>query len=452
MQSIESGVTGSEKLEALNRLLRSQTLARADQLRRFLRYVCEAEMAGRAGAITEHTIATEALGRSADYVPGDDSSVRNRAHALRQKLEEYYRNEDPSAAVRVELRRGSYAPVFLRAAAKSLPLAPALAPVAEPVVAEPPPAEARPESSPALPARRPFWLWLLAGVAAGAIVASMVHRWTSPPTRNIDPSLRMAWGTMLEPGADVTICIASPPVLLLKSFRDGTRPSQSTLLPAPEAVSQWYAGLGMLDGGGRLYMNSTMASSLTGDALAAVRGVRLLTEAGAKAQVIPEWGARPLALQGRNLLVIGSPNYSPLAARALRSMPYTVWYDPALKEEVIAEDLADGKAKRVFQPRRDVQGLYAQVYGLLTVLPSPGRGDRHAKLAIFSGITAAGPQAAMEYFASPTHMKALAGRLGNAGALPEAYQVVVRTSVDRSLALDWGYEAHRVADPVRLLE
>jgi hypothetical protein len=76
-------------------VLHSHTFARADQLKSFLKYVCEMEMAGRGHELTEYLIGIEALGRPANYSPGDDSAVRNRAFALRKKLQEFYEHEQP---------------------------------------------------------------------------------------------------------------------------------------------------------------------------------------------------------------------------------------------------------------------------------------------------------------------------------------------------------------------
>ncbi len=85
---LEFTLSPDQKRRALEQALQGTTFSRADQLKRFLRYVCEMEIAGRAPEIKEYSIATEALGHSADYSPSDGSSVRSRAHSLRQKLQE----------------------------------------------------------------------------------------------------------------------------------------------------------------------------------------------------------------------------------------------------------------------------------------------------------------------------------------------------------------------------
>ena len=108
----EGKFSPEQKRTAVDQVLASETFARADQLRRFLRYICDMEIAGRSQQITEYSIATEALGRAPDYSPGDDSSVRSRAHALRQKLQEFYEAEGTDSPIRIELRKGTYTPVF----------------------------------------------------------------------------------------------------------------------------------------------------------------------------------------------------------------------------------------------------------------------------------------------------------------------------------------------------
>ena len=94
-------------------MLQSRTLARSEQLRAFLRYVCSMEIEGRGEQITEYRIAVEALGRPQDYTTTEDSAVRGRAHALRAKLDELYTNELPDAPIRIDILKGSYSPMPL---------------------------------------------------------------------------------------------------------------------------------------------------------------------------------------------------------------------------------------------------------------------------------------------------------------------------------------------------
>jgi hypothetical protein len=102
-----------EKRAALEQVLQSATFTRASQVRNFLRYVCEMEIAGRGAALHEYLIAVEAMGRPAAYSTDSDSSVRRRAYALRQKLESVYANELTDARIRIEVPKGSYVPRYV---------------------------------------------------------------------------------------------------------------------------------------------------------------------------------------------------------------------------------------------------------------------------------------------------------------------------------------------------
>ena len=102
-----------EKRAAMEQVLQSATFVRASQVRNFLRYICEMELAGRASALHEYLIAVEAMGLPSSYSTDDDSSVRRRAYALRQKLDRVYADELTEAKVRIEVPKGSYVPRFV---------------------------------------------------------------------------------------------------------------------------------------------------------------------------------------------------------------------------------------------------------------------------------------------------------------------------------------------------
>jgi hypothetical protein len=102
-----------EKRAAMEQVLQSTTFLRASQVRNFLRYICEMELAGRASALHEYLIAVEAMGRPAAYSTDSDSSVRRRAYALRQKLQSVYAHELTDARIRIEVPKGSYVPRYV---------------------------------------------------------------------------------------------------------------------------------------------------------------------------------------------------------------------------------------------------------------------------------------------------------------------------------------------------
>jgi hypothetical protein len=298
----ERAFSPGEKHQALAAVLQSQTFARADQLKKFLRYVCEMEEAGRAGEISEYLIGIHALGRPADYSPADDSGVRGRAHALRQKLQQYYQLEKPDAEIRIGLRKGSYHPFFYEMAG---------------------PPEPKPAPVPAPAARKgrrvPLPAWVLAGVVLAVVLTAGSRSLIFQPSRP-DAILREFWGPMLRPGSGVLLCLASPPSLLIKPFHNP--PRRSAFQPVSPETADWYSRLPLPQGSGQPYMYHSVEAPLFGDSAAAVKAAETIASGGGSFQFLPENILGPAALRNRNVVLIGGPNYSAYAAgcsAALRS-------------------------------------------------------------------------------------------------------------------------------------
>lgn len=161
-----------EKREALEEVLQSTTFVRADQLRNFLRYICEMEIAGRASELCEFRIGIEAFGRPADYSPIEDGIVRRRAVSLREKLQEVYSTDLAEARIRIDLPKGRYVPRFVRVEPESsIAVVPATALPMEHAI------------EPAVPAhldhtvldRPPVNVfWFIAGLVVGIVVCAAV--------------------------------------------------------------------------------------------------------------------------------------------------------------------------------------------------------------------------------------------------------------------------------------
>ena len=97
------------------RILSDAAFVRSSRMQRFLSFVVEEALAGRADQLAEYSIGLEVFDRGADFEPGLDPIVRNDARRLRQKLMEYYRRKelDGGTGVLIEIPKGGYAPSFL---------------------------------------------------------------------------------------------------------------------------------------------------------------------------------------------------------------------------------------------------------------------------------------------------------------------------------------------------
>jgi eukaryotic-like serine/threonine-protein kinase len=96
----------------LEAMLASPAFASPERLRRFLRYLVEKALAGQAGELKEYAIGLDVFDRDASYDPRVDSTVRVHAGKLRDRLREYYLSAGKESPVRIEIPKGTYAPVF----------------------------------------------------------------------------------------------------------------------------------------------------------------------------------------------------------------------------------------------------------------------------------------------------------------------------------------------------
>ncbi len=96
----------------VDRILASATFADAERASRFLRFVVERKLEGRAGEIKEFVIALEVLGRNSSFDSKTDPIVRVEAGRLRDRLSSYYQTEGEEDLVLISLPKGGYVPEF----------------------------------------------------------------------------------------------------------------------------------------------------------------------------------------------------------------------------------------------------------------------------------------------------------------------------------------------------
>jgi TolB-like protein/tetratricopeptide (TPR) repeat protein len=105
----------SDKIkEQLNRILASKAFQQVDRLQRFLGYIVDETLAGRADSLKEFPIGVDVFSKEASFDPRMDPIVRVQARRLRTRLTRYYREEGQSDEIVIEVPKGGYAPVFRR--------------------------------------------------------------------------------------------------------------------------------------------------------------------------------------------------------------------------------------------------------------------------------------------------------------------------------------------------
>jgi adenylate cyclase len=97
----------------LERILSSSSFDASARNRRFLQYIVEETLAGRAGRLKGLTIAIDVFGRDlATFDPEHDPVVRIEAAKLRRRLEHYYLTAGREDPIRIDIPKGTYVPTF----------------------------------------------------------------------------------------------------------------------------------------------------------------------------------------------------------------------------------------------------------------------------------------------------------------------------------------------------
>jgi adenylate cyclase len=108
----QEGCSPAEVRAELRRILASPQFEASERNRRFLEYVIEETLAGRAGRIKAYNIATEVFGRDVNFDPQLDPVVRMEARRLRRSLERFYLTDGRSSRIRIAMPKGGYVPEF----------------------------------------------------------------------------------------------------------------------------------------------------------------------------------------------------------------------------------------------------------------------------------------------------------------------------------------------------
>lgn len=96
-------------------ILSSGVCGRTNNLVRLLTFVCDKYFDGEIDEIKEYNVAVHALGRPESFDPQVDTIVRVTAHALRKRLEDFYKTTGAEHPVHICLPPGHYVPKFIHA-------------------------------------------------------------------------------------------------------------------------------------------------------------------------------------------------------------------------------------------------------------------------------------------------------------------------------------------------
>ena len=426
-------ISDEEKRQALERVIRSRTFSRSDQLRSFLRYICEAEFEGRAQELNEYVLGVSVMGRPADYSPAEDSCVRSRAYELRNKLKSYYRLEAPDDPIEIEIHKGGYIPRFERREETARG-----AGVPEPAEPSAPPAVERPPSPASLePKRRP--LRLLAAILVMVVLAASFILYVTREKlgrkgieqQGLTPEMQALWRPFLESSTpllmsfEIRLFFFAPSTgLVVRDLQTNTAADRASSKPLLEFQKKM-STTDMQETSDYADFGAVHAVFLLGRLLGPLHREVSLRHSGSLGWE-DVWNS--------NIIFIGKPN--PTIRHILKNADFE---DDELG---IIRNLhpLPGESSEYRSATTHGSG---QKYALISVLQGPQSGNH---LMILSGSGSELLWALAECVTTPAHVKEIVSHLRlPSGECPEAFQVVIQASFESNVPIKIRYVTHRVS-------
>jgi hypothetical protein len=405
--SVESLVPGNpdsrECFAQVERVLSSTLLQRSETLCGLLRYLAERTLNSPADHLKEYQIATEAMGRTLDFDPQSDASVRVQTGRLRSKLAEYYGSAGIHDPILIDLPKGSYTLSFVRRDFPPKLLTPAIGAISAPV-------------EPTAPSKNQqvtvLALSILASIiASGAAVYLFDHKTASSSTmkaasERLPAALQTFWNPFLH-GPDEPIVVFSNAVFV-GDAETGLRYFEASRDARSQTIEH-YTGVGEL--AGVLELDRIFQKS--GGQFRIKRG-GLFTFDDARSN---------------NLIFVGSP----MENLTLRQFPTTqefVFRRVPVGEnrwnEVIV-DLHPRPGETAIYPPGAKQEAGNADYAVIALVPSL---DRSRWTLILAGLTTISTQAAVDYVCNERSMEELLHRMNvSIGGNLKPFEAVLKVKI-----------------------
>ncbi len=376
----------------IDKIVRSQTLRKAESLCRLLRYLAEHAVSHPGTPLKEYQIATEVFGRPQNFDPQSDSAIRVQMGRLRLKLLDYYSHEGANDLIVVEIPPGSYLLTFNdREQGDSASPAPALphsTPINQPLLL--PAVAPRRKNRPWMLATGALSLLLIMALVTAGLLYSDLNsvRKKSASAIAVQPALRHFWAQFVE-GKDAPWVVFSN-----AAFVGRPETGMRYLNPSKDGsdlILDYYTGVG--------------------EVLAVHELDKLFTDL--KHPIDVKRGSLFTLDDAKktDLIFVGSPAEN----LALSDLPGSQEFvfkraasGPRAGDLGIANIHPEPGQDSMFYPSGPSQPL-AEDYAIVALVPGLSSGHR---ILILAGTSTLGTQAAVEYVCQDDAVKELLRRLG----------------------------------------
>jgi hypothetical protein len=386
------------------RVLASPHLSSSPKLSEFLQYVVDCRLRDAPEEATEQQIGVHVFHRIPGYNSSDDSIVRSQARLLRLKLAAYFANEGSNEDLIVEIPKGHYLPSFRSAT-------PVAAQEPEPVRSDTADEVLEESSTTGTPVSRREGLgWRVVAALAltclliGACLGYFLGRRSSVGPR-VD--VGVFWGPFFRD--DPPLVIYSNPLF------KGTPYTGLKLVPKGGAAdSREFSGVA----------DETYTG--TGEATAIYELARIFDTHRAsftlKRSRLVTWDEAKL----RNLVFVGAPSQN----GALNDLPATS--DFVIDLDANEKGYITNRRPEAGEPKIYSPATPNDEYAILALIPGVQGGHR---IAIFTGLTTNGTQAAVEFACNPENVRQLAARAGQVGGVIKPFEAVLHIKLSGGVPL-----------------
>jgi hypothetical protein len=409
----ETGVSPALRealLAEVGRIVKSEVLRGSESLCHLLEYLASHSLGERSGSVKEYQIATEVFGRTVDFDPRLDSTVRVQTSRLRAKLAEYYAGPGAQDPVVVEIPRGAYWVVVRTRAAPDEAV-----PQIEVHPVEVHPVEVHPAEVAPVLRRNPYRVAVaLLAILSCALIVTLLYVARRRPAsvtevrQEIPTSLKAFWQVFM--GAPERTWVVFSNAEFVGRPETGLR-YLDPVKDKNEAIFDHYTGIG--------------------EVMAIHELDQLFTQF--RHGVVVKRG-RLLAMddvKNNDLIFVGSPSEN-LALRdlpAMQEFQFRRLDSGSRKGDLGIMNLHPAQAEQkvfVASEALPVKEDYA-VIGLL-----PGPTGQHWVMTL-AGVTTMGTQAAVEYVCSGTGVEQLLKSARSAGGEILPFEAVIRVDVSRGV-------------------
>jgi hypothetical protein len=409
---LPGGISRYEVRDELKRVLLSRHFIKAKKKSRFLEFMCERALSGKAGEVNEYTIGVDIYERGPDFNPHEDSIVRVQAHEIRKSLVAYYEDEGREDRVRVDLPVGGYVPVFTR--------------VEEKLEIHPPEQKAQAASL-----RRPryaliFAACILCAVAAGWFARDQRARSTAQAQApHLTPGAAWFWEPFLPPAAPPLVVLPVHPLLRAAHGGDSDAIRDRGQVIGKDKLPEFRDTIHFRELPTFSFVPNTTDFTAVGEALGLLRLSEFLSGGGQKIRAnagrLVDYEA---VKSGNTILLGGNQSWSG------RIFLYSDGFE--FHNGVISNRKPLAGEQTEYRPEFDpVTGNLSRDYALVLMLPNERRDQR---VLLIYGIYTQGSQAAIEYVTNAETLaglrKSLADRSPDHKSLPKFFQVLLATSVE----------------------